>query len=254
MSPSTTDRSLPGIDGAAKAPIEPGRNTPCCPRRSRWTYSRPMTSPNHYAAPPQLTGVDHHTVARYVAARAAGRAIDEPSSATQGERCLRRQDRRVGRSFQRQGPRRRRPRTLIAMGYTGSERTTRRVVAITQDDVSAGHTTGSTSPGSPNPGSGSNTTSATAPSSTGPRRCCSAPGWPGAASGSSSPWPIARCRRWSPPSTPRFRLIGGAPDLRADRQRKDGDRPPHRRHRGAQRDHGGGVELLRGDHLHLRAL
>ena len=34
----------------------------------------------------QLTGVDHHTVARYVAARAAGRAIDEMSRATQGER------------------------------------------------------------------------------------------------------------------------------------------------------------------------
>ena len=34
-----------------------------------------MTSPNPCGARP--TGVDHHTVARYVAARAAGRPIEE---------------------------------------------------------------------------------------------------------------------------------------------------------------------------------
>ena len=89
---------------------------------------------------------------------------------------------------------------LVAIGYTGSERTTRRVVAILKTSYQRPRIA-SIGPGSPNPDSGSNTTSVTAPSSTGPRRCCSVPGWPGAASGSSSPLVIGPCPRSSPPWT-----------------------------------------------------
>ena len=50
---------------------------------------------------------------------------------------------------------------LVAMGYTGSERTTRRVVAVLKALVSPCQTTASIGPGSPSRVYGSNTTSAT---------------------------------------------------------------------------------------------
>jgi transposase len=78
----------------------------------------------------QLTGVDHHTVARYVAARAAGRAIDEiqerpKASDDFADKIAEWVDRSNGKVRADVVHER-----LIAMGYTGSERTTRRVVAI----------------------------------------------------------------------------------------------------------------------------
>ena len=59
-----------------------------------------------------------------------------------------------------------------------------------------GPTTASTSPGFPNPGCGSNTTSATGRTWRELAPCCSASGWPGAASGSFCPSPIAPWARW----------------------------------------------------------
>jgi len=79
----------------------------------------------------QLTGVDHHTVARYVAARAAGRSIEEmaqerpKASDDFADKIAEWVDRSNGKVRADVVHER-----LIAMGYSGSERTTRRVVAI----------------------------------------------------------------------------------------------------------------------------
>ena len=54
----------------------------------------------------QLAGTDHHTVARYVAARAAGQAIEEMvQERPEAQRRLRGEDRRMGRPLERQGAR-----------------------------------------------------------------------------------------------------------------------------------------------------
>jgi Integrase core domain len=79
----------------------------------------------------ELTGVDHHTVARYVAARAAGRPIEE----TGQERAKRSDDfaDKIAEWVDRSNGKVRADivhERLVAMGYTGSERTTRRVVAL----------------------------------------------------------------------------------------------------------------------------
>ena len=79
----------------------------------------------------ELTGVDHHTVARYVAARAAGRSIEEmaqerpKASDDFADKIAEWVDRSSGKVRADVVHER-----LVAMGYTGSERTTRRVVAI----------------------------------------------------------------------------------------------------------------------------
>jgi hypothetical protein len=78
----------------------------------------------------QLTGVDHHTVARYVAARAAGRSVEEvperpKASDDFADKIAEWVDRSNGKVRADVVHER-----LVAMGYTGSERTTRRAVAI----------------------------------------------------------------------------------------------------------------------------
>lgn len=152
----------------------------------------------------QLAGTDHHTVARYVAARAAGQAIEEmvqerpKRSDGFAEKIAEWVDRSNGKVRADVVHER-----LVAMGYTGSERTTRRVVAMLKASYRhANHRI--YRPWIPEPGSGSNTTSATGRSSRGCASCCSACGWPGAASGSSSRSPIAPWDRWSAPWTARF--------------------------------------------------
>ena len=80
-----------------------------------------------------LVGCDHHTVARYVAARAAGLDLSEG-----GERptvtepfvdkiheWVDRSDGRIRADVVHE--------KLVAMGYPGSERTTRRVVAVVKE-------------------------------------------------------------------------------------------------------------------------
>jgi hypothetical protein len=85
---------------------------------------------NSLRAAAQLTGTDHHTVARYVAARAAGMAVEEMTQERPkrsdgfAEKIAEWVDRSSGKVRADVVHER-----LVAMGYTGSERTTRRVVA-----------------------------------------------------------------------------------------------------------------------------
>ena len=71
---------------------------------------------------------------------------------------------------------------LVALGYAGSQRTTRRIVTVLRSawrhDNHRVY-----KPWITEPGAGCSTTSAKAPTSAGARSCCSAPGSPGAASG-----------------------------------------------------------------------
>jgi transposase len=77
----------------------------------------------------QLTGVDHHTVARYVAARACGAAFEEAAERpTKSDGFADKVADWVDRSSGKVRADVVHDR-LVAMGYTGSERTTRRVVA-----------------------------------------------------------------------------------------------------------------------------
>jgi len=83
-----------------------------------------------YRAAAQLCGVDHHTVARAVAERALGRVPSQPVSRprsadafiTKIEEWLERSSGKVRADIVHD--------RLVAMGYVGSERTTRRVVAV----------------------------------------------------------------------------------------------------------------------------
>ncbi len=78
----------------------------------------------------ELTGVDHHTVARYVAARASGLALEEAAQerASKSDGFAEKISEWVERSSGKVRADIVHDR-LVAMGYTGSERTTRRVVA-----------------------------------------------------------------------------------------------------------------------------
>ena len=78
----------------------------------------------------ELTGVHHHTVARYVAARACGHSLEELTQerATKSDgfadkiiEWVERSSGKVRADIVRD--------RLVVMGYTGSERTTPRVVA-----------------------------------------------------------------------------------------------------------------------------
>ena len=83
-----------------------------------------------YRAAGQLTGVDHHTVARAVAARALGTQLAaEPVVRSRVAEAF---ADKIGEWIDRSNGRVRADvvhEKLVAMGYTGSERTTRRVVA-----------------------------------------------------------------------------------------------------------------------------
>jgi hypothetical protein len=78
----------------------------------------------------ELTGVDHHTVARYVAARACGQSLEELTQerATKSAGFADKISEWVERSSGKVRADIVHDR-LVVMGYTGSERTTRRVVA-----------------------------------------------------------------------------------------------------------------------------
>jgi hypothetical protein len=71
---------------------------------------------------------------------------------------------------------------LVAMGFTGTERTTRRAVRAAKLAWRAGHRR-TYRRGCPSPGCGCSSTGVTGPGSTGVRRICSARGWPGRGSG-----------------------------------------------------------------------
>jgi hypothetical protein len=93
-----------------------------------------------YRAAGQLTGVDHHTVARVVAARALGTELtDEPTLRSRVAEAfadkiiewIERSSGKVRADVVHD--------KLVAMGYSGSERTTRRVVAALKAEHSHAH-------------------------------------------------------------------------------------------------------------------
>ncbi len=87
----------------------------------------------------ELAGVDHHTVARYVAARAAGLELEESERPTKTDGFAD----KIAEWIERSNGKIRADvvhRRLVAMGYSGSERTTRRVVhALKADYRHANH-------------------------------------------------------------------------------------------------------------------
>ena len=93
-----------------------------------------------YRAAGQLTGVDHHTVARAVAARALGTELtDEPTLRSKvaeafADKILEWIERSSGKVRADVVHDK-----LVAMGYSGSERTTRRVVAALKADYEHEH-------------------------------------------------------------------------------------------------------------------
>jgi transposase len=91
-----------------------------------------------YRAAAELAGCDHHTVARYVRLRAAGQA---PETREHRARPIDEYVPKIEELVARSGGRVRADvvhRRLVAMGFTGSERTTRRAVAEVRDRFRAG--------------------------------------------------------------------------------------------------------------------
>ncbi len=86
----------------------------------------------------QLSGVSHHTVAEYLAAREAGSLSDRPTARAQLideflpkiEEWIERSKGRVRADVAHE--------KLVALGYTGSERTTRRVVVAVKRNYRLG--------------------------------------------------------------------------------------------------------------------
>lgn len=109
------------------------------PKEKRMEVLEAYDLTKSFRAAGQLTGVDHHSVARVVTARALDKSLRMHGRSNDGGRRLRRQDRRVDQELQRAHPRRCRPRQLADMGYSGSARTTRRVVAALKADHDRQH-------------------------------------------------------------------------------------------------------------------
>ncbi len=86
----------------------------------------------------ELSGVSHHTVARYVAAREAGSLSDRPAVRVQlVDGFLSKIEEWIDRSKGRLRADVAHDK-LVALGYTGSERTTRRAVAAVKRDYRLG--------------------------------------------------------------------------------------------------------------------
>ncbi len=206
---------------------------------------------NSLRATAALCGVDHKTVRRFVAARAAGldpaasvgRPVITEPFADKITEWIDRSSGRVRADVVHQ--------KLAAMGFVGSERTTRRVVAqLKADYVRANHRI--YKPWVTEPGLWLQFDYGSGPIVGGEPPRCSAPGWPGRAFGSSWPWLTARSLHWCRPSTRTLRAIGGAPTyLLTDNEKTvtttsrgwSGRAQPRAARRGP---------LLRGGHPHLR--
>ena len=129
-----------------------------------------------------LTGVDHHTVARAVAARLLGQSMEEPPGLVGVTEAF---ADKIIEWIDRSGGKIRADvvhEKLKTMSYTGSERTTRRVVAGLKKDYRR-QTHRIYKPWITEPGMWLQYDFGTGPGSTVSRSCCSAPGWRGAGSG-----------------------------------------------------------------------
>lgn len=148
----------------------------------------------------ELAGCSHHTVKAYVERRVAGGLNDKPAARPQlideylpkVEEWVERSGGKVRADVAHE--------KLLVLGYTGSERTTRRAVAKVKSAYRAGrvrvHRPWITEPGmwlQYDYGEG--------PVSTVRRRCCSLRGWPGRGSGWCSRCGTRQFRRCSPPWT-----------------------------------------------------
>ncbi len=113
----------------------------------------------------ELAGCSHHTVKHYVDRRAAGGELDKAAARPQLiDEYLPKVEEWVERSKGKVRADKAHEK-LVAMGYKGSERTTRRAVAKVKPHTGPA-TCGSTARGSPSRGCGCSTTTAMAPSST----------------------------------------------------------------------------------------
>ena len=142
----------------------------------------------------ELVGCSHHTVARYVRARDAGELRTTPAECSQRIDPFREKieewiDASRGRVRADVAQRK-----LEAMGYSGSERTTRRAVAEAKAIYTLA-TGGGFGHGCRSRGCGFSGTTPMAPWLTSARRGCGAPGWPGAAFGWCCQSAIRRCRQ-----------------------------------------------------------
>jgi transposase len=125
---------------AGSSPIEPRRNTLTLPEEKQMEVLEAYDLTRSFRAAGQLCGVDHHTVAKVVAARALGSELSE-------ERLVRS---KVAEAFadkivewiDRSGGQVRADVVhdkLVAMGFQGSPRTTRRVVAALKASYARDH-------------------------------------------------------------------------------------------------------------------
>jgi hypothetical protein len=91
-----------------------------------------------YRAAAKLAGCDHHTVARYVALREEGRVAERMRAERLADPFLAKIEEWVERSHGQIGADVAHGK-LLAMGYAGSERTTRRAVAVAKRAWRAGN-------------------------------------------------------------------------------------------------------------------
>lgn len=144
-----------------------------------------------------LVGCAPNTVARYVLARDAGELKTAPAQRSELidpfrdkiEEWVEASHGRIRADVAQ--------RKLEPMGYTGSERTTRRAVAEAKATYRAGHRR-RFRPWLTEPGCGSNGITPTARWWRSARRGCGAPGWPGASTASCCPSVTRPCQRSSP--------------------------------------------------------
>jgi hypothetical protein len=175
--------------GAGKQTAEPRRNEPMLPEEKKMQVLEVYDLTLSYRDTAALCGVDHHTVARAVANRARGLAVADQAAVPSklASAFIDKIDEWVARS----GGRIRADvvhEKLAAMGYVGSERTTRRVVAALKKSYRHTHhrvyKPWLTEPGGwlqYDFGAGPEVILEPAPWWRALPWCCSAPGWPGAA-------------------------------------------------------------------------
>lgn len=103
------------------------------PKEKRMEVLEAYDLTKSFRAAAQLTGIDHHTVARLVTARSLGQSIDDQTIRSKVADAF---SEKIVEWIERSGGKVRADvvhEKLKAMGYTGSERTTRRVVAALRD-------------------------------------------------------------------------------------------------------------------------
>ena len=157
---STRSRFPPGIDGVAKTPINTKEEHLMLPKEKQMEVLEAFDLTKSYRAAGQLVGVDHHTVARAVAARSLGHSEWGTVPAADGGRGVLRQDHRVDRALRWSGPGRCRPRQARGHGLHRLAPHHQAGGLGVEGRLTGSGTTASTSPGSPSRACGCNTTSA----------------------------------------------------------------------------------------------